>query len=171
MEGAQIIPIMLHSGLSQGISNCSGALQMHQCYAVQVAVLTKDSERLVAENNHLHLRIIQETDKHTCQEREHLAKQKKLEDTVADLCFFKSSMTDRHAALERENAGLRAKMQELLHGLDARQRADSEGENGPFESLQAMSCSACCVPTSPSDQIDQQRSFSGRVERSQTPRR
>ena len=103
---------------------------MHQCYAVQVTVLTKDSERLAAENNHMHLRIIQEIDKHKCQEREHLTKQRKLEDTVADLWFWRSSMAERHAALERENAGLRAKMQELLDNLDAQRQADSEGEDG-----------------------------------------
>ena len=100
---------------------------MHQCCTMQVTVLTKDSETLAAENNHLHLRIIQETDKHKAQAREHLTRVTKLEDTVAELTFWKSSADERHAALEKENAGLRAKTQELLHELDAHQQANSKG--------------------------------------------
>ena len=98
---------------------------------MQVAVLTKDSERLAAENNHLHLRIIQETEKHKAQDREHLTRLRKLEDTVAELNFYKSSSAERHAALEKENAGLRAKTQELLHDLDAYQQI--EGRSYPWK--------------------------------------
>ena len=103
----------------------------HECYAVQVTVLTKDTERLATENNDLHLRIIQESEKQKCQEREHLRSLKKLEDTLAELSFRNSSSADRHAALEKDNAGLRAKMQELLHDPDAHQRADSDGGPHP----------------------------------------
>ena len=98
---------------------------------MQVAVLTRDSERLATENNHLHLQFIQETEKKKCQEREHLRSLKKLEGTVAELTFQNSSSTERHAALEKENAGLRAKTLELLHDLDAYQRGDSDGGPRP----------------------------------------
>ena len=98
---------------------------------LQVEVLTRDTERLAAENNHLHLRIIQETEKQGQFEREHLRKHKCLEDAVAELTFLKGSGAAKHAALEEENAGLRAKMRELFNELEAYQQADSDGEIKP----------------------------------------
>ena len=97
--------------------------------ALQVEVLTRDTERLAAENNHLHLRIIQETEKQEQFEREHLRKQKGLEDAVAELTFLKGSGAAKRAALAEENAGLRAKMRELLNELEAYQQAGSDGKN------------------------------------------
>ncbi len=72
-------------------------------------------------------------------EREHLRKQKGLEDAVAELTFLKGSGAAKHAALEEENAGLRAKMQELLNELQAYQQAESDGKNRPSPS------SACII--------------------------
>ncbi|CAL5228386.1 g11509 [Coccomyxa viridis] len=126
----QVVDDLIHT------TDCYLALKQQASSGIQhlnhltdkVTVLAKDSERLAAENNHLHLRTIQETEKHKSQERVHLTMLRKLEDTVAELGFYKSSSAERHAAMEKENAGLRAKTQELLHDLDAHQRADSDGE-------------------------------------------
>ena len=89
--------------------------------------MTKGSERLSIENNHLHLRLIQETEKQESNAREHLKQQKGLQDAVAELKFWKSSQAAKQAALETENASLKGKMHELL---EACQQAASDGENG-----------------------------------------
>ena len=107
-------------------------LRSHKMYRhftamVQVTVLTRETEVLATENNQLHHTIIQETEKQKRQEREHLRRHKSLQDTVAELTFWKASSSERHATLERENAGLRAKTQELLHDLEAYQEEDSDG--------------------------------------------
>ena len=102
-------------------------------------MLTIDTERLATENNQLHLRLIREAEQHRAHEREHLKKQKSLEDAVAELTFRKSSSTAKHAELERENAALKGRLQELLESLESYRNADSDGEHISTEHVNLLS--------------------------------
>ena len=91
-------------------------------------VLTRDAERLAVENNQLHLRLIQQADKQEDSMREHVKKGKSLEDSVAELTFCKTSLAAKSAALEKENAGLQARLLEALKDLEGCHQAFSDGE-------------------------------------------
>ena len=106
---------------------------------MQVEVLTIDTEHLATENNQLHLRLIREAEEHRAHEREHLKKQKSLEDAVAELTFWKSSIAAKHAELERENAALKGRLQELLESLESYRNADSDGEHNSTEHMNLLS--------------------------------
>ena len=100
---------------------------------LQVDVLTKDAERLAGENNELHLRLIQQAEKQESSMREHVKKRKNMEDSVAELTFCKTDLSTKSATLEKENAALQAKLQELLKDLEACHQAVSDG--GLLEAL------------------------------------
>ena len=96
-------------------------------FSLQVEVLTKDAERLADENNQLHQRLIQQADKQEDSTREHVKKRKSLEDVIAELVFCKTSLSAKSAALEKENAALQAKLQEVLEDFKACQQACPDG--------------------------------------------
>ncbi len=96
--------------------------------SLQVDVLTKDAERLAGENNELHLRLIQQAEKAESSMREHVKKRKNMEDSVAELTFCKTTLSTKSATLEKENAALQAKLQEVLKDLEACHQAVSDGE-------------------------------------------
>ena len=127
----------------------------HPYVSLQVEVLTKDAERLAGENNQLHLKMIQQADKQESSTREHVKKRKSLDDSIAELTFCKTSLSTKSANLEKENAALQAKLQEVLKDLEACHQAVSDGE--PLEALKKP------VPVSLHDQSKLRHSLSIRV--------
>ena len=100
----------------------------HPYVSLQVEVLTKDTERLAAENNQLHLQLIQQADKQENSMREHIKKRKSLDNSIAELTFCKTSLSSKSATLEKEKAALQAKLQKALRDLEACHQAVSDGE-------------------------------------------
>ena len=85
-----------------------------QGICVQVAGLTRDAGRLAGENNQLHLQLLKAADVADKADREHYQQVKKLEGQVTELACWKHQTAGRFQTLEQENAGLRAKVEDIL---------------------------------------------------------
>ena len=81
---------------------------------MQVAGLTRDAGRLASENNQLHLQLLKAADVADKADREHYQQVKKLEGQVTELACWKHQTAGRFHTLEQENAGLRAKVEDIL---------------------------------------------------------
>ncbi|KAG1668637.1 hypothetical protein FOA52_002490 [Chlamydomonas sp. UWO 241] len=67
-----------------------------------------------AENNQLHMGMIRESEAHDRWQKQHYQTVKRLEDRVAELSYWKAAAGDKMAAVEREDAALRRKVDELV---------------------------------------------------------
>lgn len=83
-------------------------------YFTQVDGLTRDAGRLASENNQLHLQLLAGADAADKADREHYQQVKKLEGQITELACWKHQTSGRFQTLEQENAGLRAKVEEIL---------------------------------------------------------
>jgi hypothetical protein len=81
-------------------------------------VLRAESGRLAAENSELHLQLIREAERFDRAEKDHYQTVKRLEDRLAELSYWKHQAASRMQALERDNAALRARGEELLSLAD-----------------------------------------------------
>ncbi|GMH37469.1 hypothetical protein BSKO_05342 [Bryopsis sp. KO-2023] len=81
----------------------------------QIQVLKKDSGRLVAENNDLHLELIRATEKFETREREHYQEIKKLENQITELAYWKAQTVEGFRAKESENSRLKEKLKDVLN--------------------------------------------------------
>lgn len=77
-------------------------------------VLRKDASRITAENNKLHIELIQANEKIELLERDHYHQLKKLEDQIEELAYWKSQTVDKVRNLENTNDGLKLKLQTML---------------------------------------------------------
>ncbi|EIE18515.1 hypothetical protein COCSUDRAFT_49237 [Coccomyxa subellipsoidea C-169] len=80
----------------------------------KVEVLQKDCSRLAGENNQLHLRLIKETEHSDRRERAHYTQLKAFEEQISQLSFWKQSTQQRVLGLEKENGGLKQRLQQFL---------------------------------------------------------
>lgn len=80
----------------------------------QVEALKRDSARLTAENNQLHLQLMSQSEQLAATQRENYHQTKRLEDQLAELTFLKQKTIERYLALEQENEGLREKLGSIL---------------------------------------------------------
>ena len=76
--------------------------------------LTRDAGRLASENNQLHLQLLKAADVADKTDREHYQEIKRFEGQVTELSCWKHQTAGRFHILEQENAGLRAKVEEIL---------------------------------------------------------
>lgn len=76
--------------------------------------MTRDAGRLASENNQLHLQLLKAADVADKADREHYQQVKRLEAQVTELSCWKHQTAGRFHTLEHENAGLRAKVEEIL---------------------------------------------------------
>lgn len=67
-----------------------------------------------SENNQLHLQLLKASDAADKADREHYQQIKKLEGQVTELACWKHQTSGRFQTLEQENAGLRARVEEIL---------------------------------------------------------
>lgn len=74
----------------------------------------QDTSRQQSENSQLHVKLIQEAEKYDRQEKNHYQQVKKLEDKIAELSYWKHTATEKLLAAERENSGLRKKIDGLV---------------------------------------------------------
>ena len=79
-----------------------------------MSAVRQDTVRLQAENSQLHIRLIQEAEKYDRQEKSHYQQVKKLEDRIAELSYWKQSASEKLMAADRENSGLRRKIDGLV---------------------------------------------------------
>ena len=87
---------------------------MHAFDLAQVEGLTRDAGRLANENNQLHLQLLKAADVADKADRDHYQQVKKLEGQVTELACWKHQTAGRFHSLEQENAGLRAKVEDIL---------------------------------------------------------
>eukprot|EP00884_Botryococcus_braunii_P001453 jgi/Botrbrau1/11308/Bobra.0038s0069.1 len=83
-------------------------------YETKVEALKRDSARLTAENNQLHLQLMSQAEQHAASQRENYHQTKRLEDQLAELSFIKQKTIERYLALEQENEGLKEKLGLIL---------------------------------------------------------
>jgi hypothetical protein len=108
---------------------CMHACQsLHVCMAPQLNALLQDAARQQAENSQLHLSLIQEAERADKQQKQHYQQVKKLEDTVAELRYWKQAASDKIQAAERENTSLRRKMDGLVKLNDQLVSGERRGE-------------------------------------------
>ena len=81
---------------------------------MQTEGLKRDAARVSAENNKLHLQLLKTADVADKAEKEHYQHTKQLEGQVTELACWKHQTSGRFQTLEKENSGLRAKLEELL---------------------------------------------------------
>lgn len=81
---------------------------------MQIEGLKRDAARISAENNQLHLQLLNSADISDKAERDHYHHVKQLEGQISELACWKHQTAGRFKALETENSGLRLKLEELL---------------------------------------------------------
>ncbi len=74
--------------------------------------------RLQSENSQLHVLVMQQAERQERQAREHYQARKRLEDTIADLSYWKNVAAEKLVAADRENGALRRRSEELQHLID-----------------------------------------------------
>lgn len=77
-------------------------------------MLKHENASLAADNNQLHLQVIKETEHSDARERQHYLQLKAMEDRIAELAFWKHRTLEGFQALEKDNEGLKKRLQELL---------------------------------------------------------
>lgn len=90
------------------------ALFPQKSACLQVEGLTRDASRLSAENNQLHLQLLKTADVADQAEKQHYQHTKQLEGQITELACWKHQTAGRFQTLEKENSGLRAKLEDLL---------------------------------------------------------
>jgi hypothetical protein len=86
---------------------------------IQVEALKRDSARLVAENNQLHLQLMSHAEQYGATLRQNYHQSKRLEDQLAELSFVKQKTLERYLAREKENDGLKEKLASVAKLLPA----------------------------------------------------
>ncbi len=85
---------------------------------IQMEAVRQDSTRLQSENSQLHVLVLQHTERHERQAREHYQECKRLQDAIAELSYWKHQAAEKMQAAERENSGLRKRCDELVKLTD-----------------------------------------------------
>jgi regulator of replication initiation timing len=81
---------------------------------MQLEVWRKDSERLLHENNALHVQLIKQAERFDEDAKSGYIQRKRLEDQISELAFWKAQHVERYTVLEQENAALRERIHEVL---------------------------------------------------------
>ena len=92
---------------------------------MQLEAVRKDSVRLQSENSQLHVLVMQQAERQERQAREHYQASKRLEDTIADLSYWKNVAAEKLVVADRENGALRRRceeLQQLINNLSAGRR-------------------------------------------------
>lgn len=84
----------------------------------QMEAVRQDSTRLQSENSQLHVLVLQHTERHERQAREHYQECKRLQDAIAELSYWKHQAAEKMQAAERESSGLRKRCDELVKLTD-----------------------------------------------------
>ena len=99
--------------------------------------MTRDAGRLASENNQLHLQLLKASDAADKADREHYQQIKKLEGRITELACWKQQTSGRFQTLEQENAGLRAKVEEILRLGERHPRRESTCQGYPCATISA----------------------------------
>ena len=81
---------------------------------VQVEVLQRDNARLTSENNQLHLQLLRESEKVDAAASEGYQASRRLQSQITELTYWKQQTVERFVELEKENAGLKGRINDLL---------------------------------------------------------
>lgn len=79
-------------------------------------LLRQENGRLLKENNELHLARMKDAEAGRAKERSSWLAQKKMEDELAELQFWKTQAAGRFESLEKEKDGLQLQLQKQLGG-------------------------------------------------------
>ncbi|EFJ50664.1 basal body protein [Volvox carteri f. nagariensis] len=97
---------------------CSKQAQEMAAFDTRLEAVRQESVRLQSENSQLHVLVMQHAERHEKQAREHYQACKRLEDTIAELSYWKHCATEKLQAAERENSGLRKRCADLIKLTD-----------------------------------------------------
>ena len=86
----------------------------HCALRVQVEVLHRDNARLTSENNQLHLQLLRESEKVDAAASEGYQASRRLQSQITELTYWKQQTVERFVELEKENAGLKGRINDLL---------------------------------------------------------
>lgn len=81
-------------------------------------LLRQENGRLLKENNELHLARMKDAEAGRAKERSSWLAQKKMEDELAELRFWKMQAGGRFESLEKEKDGLHLQLQKQLAGME-----------------------------------------------------
>lgn len=82
--------------------------------------MKQDCGRLTTENNQLHLKLIQEGERYDQHEKEQYQKHKTVEESNAQLAYWKSQAYGRLRTLETENNDLKQRLADLVKSTEKR---------------------------------------------------
>ena len=112
----RLVDDLVHTTESYRTLKMQAAKQAAETEACQskVEVLKKDNARLLQENNSLHMGLIARSEHEDAVEKTSSLAQRKMEDEMAELLFFKSESVGKMKSLESENDALKKRAQSLL---------------------------------------------------------
>ena len=99
---------------------CAQQAQEIAGFSTKLEVVRQESGRLLNENNQLHLELIKQAEQHERSDKERYLAAKKLEDQVAELSFLKQFNKESMKAMDRENAQLKQRLDELMAQMEKR---------------------------------------------------
>ncbi|GFR41794.1 hypothetical protein Agub_g2559, partial [Astrephomene gubernaculifera] len=97
---------------------CAKQAQEIAAFDTRLEAVRQESVRLQSENSQLHVLVMQHAERHDKQAKEHYQACKRLEDTIAELSYWKHHALEKLQAAERENNGLRKHCEELTKLTD-----------------------------------------------------
>ena len=100
-------------------------------------VLKLDAGRVIAENSQLHVQLIQQAEQYDTREKDHYKHVKRLEDREAELSYWKHQAIDRFQKVDKENAELRKRVEQLLRLAEKRSQGVGTHLHGACLSIPA----------------------------------
>ena len=142
------LPVLLHHNKVHRASNNHQLQALKLCYIhctrlVQVEMLHRDNARLTSENNQLHLQLLRESEKVDAAASEGYQASRRLQSQITELTYWKQQTVERFVELEKENAGLKGRINDLLR----------LGERTPRRETKHFSADLITFNTATSDHI------------------
>ena len=109
-----------------------------EAWQSKMEVMKRESGKALRENSLLHVELIKKDE--ACDERLRAAaaEQRKLEDQVAELHFWKQQQTERHLELEKNHEGVKAKLNDVITGSYAFSKVPGEDIKARMELSEAL---------------------------------
>ena len=109
-----------------------------EAWQSKMEVMKRESGKALRENSLLHVELIKKDE--ACDERLRAAaaEQRKLEDQVAELHFWKQQQTERHLELEKNHEGVKAKLNDVITGSYAFSKVPGEDFKARMELSEAL---------------------------------
>ncbi|GIL57051.1 hypothetical protein Vafri_12185 [Volvox africanus] len=116
----KLIEDLVHTTDSYRVTKqqCLKQSQEMAAFDSRLEAVRQESVRLQSENSQLHVLVMQHAERYDKQAREHYQTCKRLEDTIAELSYWKHHASEKLQAAERESSGLRKRCEDLVKLTD-----------------------------------------------------